>query len=104
MPVYEYECDTCGVFEQRRAMSESSDPINCPTCQIEAHRIFSPPGLYRTTELERKVYNRAEQGSEPRVHRIDRSPEEGKTCTHEHGRHPTAHTHAPARPWMLGHC
>jgi putative FmdB family regulatory protein len=104
MPLYEYECGTCGTFDQRRAMSEASAPINCPVCQSEARRVFSLPGLYRTTELDRKVLNRAEQGSEPRVQQTSGTHEHGQACNHQHGQHPTAHKHAPTRPWMLGHC
>jgi hypothetical protein len=91
-------------------MSEASEPTSCPTCQTEARRVFSLPGLYRTTELDRKVRNRAEQGSEPRVQQANHSHEHGQACNHQHGKHgqhgqhPTAHKHGPTRPWMLGHC
>ena len=29
MPVYEYECESCGVFSALRKMSESSEPAVC---------------------------------------------------------------------------
>ena len=45
MPLYEFKCDECGVFDQWRTMAESSAPANCPECQAPAKRIFSAPVL-----------------------------------------------------------
>lgn len=94
MPLYEFWCDTCGSFEQRRPSDEAGHPAHCPTCQGEARRIFSPPGLYRTSSATRRAYNRAEHGAEPRVER--RSPPEPPA-------NPERPLHAHGRPWMLGH-
>ena len=47
MPLYEFLCDTCGSFEKRRAFAEASDPINCPSCQNRATRLYTSPGLYK---------------------------------------------------------
>lgn len=55
MPIYEYKCQACDIkFEVRRGFSESSG-ANCPRCQCQAQRIFSPvpivfkgPGFYVT--------------------------------------------------------
>ncbi|MBN2099928.1 MAG: zinc ribbon domain-containing protein [Dehalococcoidia bacterium] len=55
MPIYEYKCKACDLkFEVRRGFSESSG-ANCPECQCQAQRIFSPvpivfkgPGFYVT--------------------------------------------------------
>ncbi len=43
MPVYEYECKSCGEkFELRRSMSDSSNEVKCPKCGDEnAQRVFS---------------------------------------------------------------
>ncbi len=33
MPMYEYECQTCGEkFEMRRGFSDADDDITCPKC------------------------------------------------------------------------
>jgi putative FmdB family regulatory protein len=45
MPVYEYECDSCGVFTALRKMSESSQPAVCEDCGCQSHRIMSAPRL-----------------------------------------------------------
>jgi putative FmdB family regulatory protein len=42
MPIYEYKCKACDLkFEVKRGFSESSG-ANCPNCQCQAQRIFSP--------------------------------------------------------------
>ena len=43
MPIYEYECQTCGErFELRRSMADSDNEIKCPKCGAEhPQRVFS---------------------------------------------------------------
>jgi putative FmdB family regulatory protein len=42
MAVYEYRCRTCDeVFEARRQMSESNDPIDCPRGHAQTVRLLS---------------------------------------------------------------
>ena len=45
MPLYEYECDCCGVrFERRQPMT--ADPLKeCPECGGDIHRLFHPVGV-----------------------------------------------------------
>ena len=45
MPLYEYQCGTCGVrFERRQRMSE--DPVKvCPECGSEVKRLIHPVGI-----------------------------------------------------------
>lgn len=40
MPIYEYRCEKCGVFEATQRITEA--PLaNCPTCGSEVHRLIS---------------------------------------------------------------
>ncbi len=40
MPIYEYKCDKCGVFEVTQRITE--DPLRrCPTCKSKVERILS---------------------------------------------------------------
>src|SRR5579863_2802883 len=40
MPIYEYQCDNCGVFEQSQRITE--DPLKkCPTCKGKVRRLIS---------------------------------------------------------------
>jgi putative FmdB family regulatory protein len=45
MPVYEYECEQCGVrFERLQRMSEAS-LTECPECSGHIHRVMQPVGV-----------------------------------------------------------
>ncbi len=40
MPIYEYQCDQCGVFEVSQRITE--DPLKkCPTCKGKVRRLIS---------------------------------------------------------------
>jgi putative FmdB family regulatory protein len=45
VPVYEYQCDTCGLrFERRQHMSDK--PLkDCPECDGHVHRVIQPVGV-----------------------------------------------------------
>jgi len=45
MPLYEYQCQACGVrFERRQHITD--EPVNtCPECGGEAHRLIQPVGI-----------------------------------------------------------
>lgn len=45
MPLYEYECESCGIrFERRQHMED--DPIRvCPECGGDVHRLIQPVGI-----------------------------------------------------------
>lgn len=40
MPVYEYQCDSCGDFTAMRPMSEYQAPQPCPDCGAMAPRVM----------------------------------------------------------------
>lgn len=55
MPIYEYRCQECGIFEKMQKISDQ--PLkNCPTCKGEVERLvsrdigiaFKGPGFYKT--------------------------------------------------------
>ena len=43
MPLYEYECKSCGEkFERKRGVTESDSKVKCPKCgATEPRRVFS---------------------------------------------------------------
>lgn len=46
MPAYDYKCPACNdVFEVTRAFGDTS-VVCCPSCEVEAKRIFSPVGIH----------------------------------------------------------
>ena len=87
MPLYEFKCDECGIFDQWRAMAESSLPAACPKCQETAKRIFSAPMLL-SGSLRLK-----QASSEPQL--VQRSPDKPER--------PQVKSHTGGRPWMIGH-
>lgn len=40
MPIYEYECPTCGWIEEH--LTSNREPITCSGCNSWMHRIVSP--------------------------------------------------------------
>jgi len=42
-PLYEFQCNTCGLFEKLRALVGIAQPMACPTCNAIAKRVFTPP-------------------------------------------------------------
>ncbi|MCR4408245.1 MAG: zinc ribbon domain-containing protein [Anaerolineae bacterium] len=45
MPVYVYQCNTCGMtFERRQSITE--EPLrDCPECEGQVHRVIQPVGV-----------------------------------------------------------
>lgn len=39
MPVYDYLCDDCGVFDAMRRIAERDDAVQCPRCGADAQRV-----------------------------------------------------------------
>ena len=45
MPIYVYQCETCGItFERRQRMTELSLE-DCPECDGHVHRVIQPVGI-----------------------------------------------------------
>lgn len=88
MPLYEFKCDDCGVFDQWRSMSDSAQPAHCPTCQQPGKRLFSAPMLLSGSLRLNKQAN-----PEPQL--VQRSQAEPIA--------PKARSHAEGRPWMISH-
>jgi putative FmdB family regulatory protein len=112
MPVYEYECNSCGVFTALRKMSESSQPTTCEDCGSESPRIMSAPRLAVLGKSQRMAHERNEKSAhDPKVakrtscgctgsHTCNTStkvnPDTGKAALQ-------MQTKKTARPWMLAH-
>ena len=45
MPIYVYQCDTCGLtFERRQRMTEAP-LVDCPECDGHVRRVIQPVGI-----------------------------------------------------------
>lgn len=112
MPLYEYECDQCGVFTALRKMSESSHPAECTACGVLSPRIVSAPRLAILDKFQRSAHERNEKSAhEPGLRRRSSC---GCTGTHTCKTKPPVNqdtgkpglqmqTKKTARPWMVGH-
>ncbi|MGD8243667.1 MAG: zinc ribbon domain-containing protein [Anaerolineae bacterium] len=45
MPLYEYECESCGVRFERRQHMEDEPVKECPECGGGVHRLIQPVGI-----------------------------------------------------------
>jgi putative FmdB family regulatory protein len=88
MPIYEYECKSCSLkFELMRRFGESSG-ANCPQCQGDSCRLFSPvpiffkgPGFYVTdsaAESRVRLRNRRDRDRPAEADKASDSPRENK--------------------------
>ncbi len=104
MPIYEYHCESCGVFDLMRTLQESSQSAPCPECGGKAQKQFPLVNLRGTTPAVRKAHETNERSAHaPHVC--------SSGCGHSHaprrgaGDRPVLQrsTKRNRRPWMLGH-
>lgn len=98
MPLYEYCCPNCGLFDAMAPMTDASLPATCLDCGTSSPRIISAPRLAMMPGGERRLHERNERSAhEPRQSHKHVC---GNGCHHAK---PAAARRAPKRPWMLGH-
>ncbi|EAQ75881.1 MULTISPECIES: FmdB family zinc ribbon protein [unclassified Synechococcus] len=87
MPVYEYSCaNGCENYEVWRSIDERQSNTNCPACDAEGKRVFTPV-MSLTGPLRLK-----QEQSEPRLVRKEvAQPETAKPRLKQ----------SSTRPWML---
>ncbi|MCU0565915.1 MAG: zinc ribbon domain-containing protein [Oculatellaceae cyanobacterium Prado106] len=86
MPLYEFRCQDCGIFDVWRSFIESSNPAYCPDCNAPGRRVYSPPAVL-SGSLRLKQTN-----PEPQLVKRDRELTP-----------PRLQTDSCNRPWMIGH-
>jgi putative FmdB family regulatory protein len=93
VPNYDFVCEKCGPFEQRRSFAEASNPMMCPSCEEEAKRVSSMPATTRmpAATLLNAVHRAEKSAHEPRVVRQPANgtwpgkryrPSYGRPCGH----------------------
>jgi putative FmdB family regulatory protein len=94
VPIYEYQCDTCGLrFERRQHMSD--EPLqDCPECDGHVHRVIQPigvifkgSGFYITDNRHKSTLpspkGAKEHGSEKAEGKKSTTKDEGKASAEE---------------------
>lgn len=61
MPVYEYECRSCGTFPLTRSIEERDVPAECPECFGIARRQITAPNLSLMGASRRQAFQRNEK-------------------------------------------
>lgn len=97
MPLYEFECDNCGVFEALRPIALRDTAPNCPTCEGESKRIFSVPHFNLSSG---SAFLKARQTDEPRLEKREKEPSPPRYQSHKRVELGSCRRH---RPWMVGH-
>ncbi|WP_424347884.1 FmdB family zinc ribbon protein [Kocuria sp. CH-021] len=68
MPIYEYRCPDCGVFEKLLGMGAAARERTCPGCGAPARRLMSAAGLSRAGTPAARLIERTERtAAEPDV-------------------------------------
>ena len=113
MPLYEYECEACGVFTGFRSMSQSSEPLNCE-CGALSTRIISASKLAVIDKTQRVAHERNEKSA----HHPNFKTRSSCGCSGAHTCNTSGgakvnpetgeaglqmQTKKTARPWMLSH-
>ena len=108
MPLYEYHCSECGLFEVIQDSDKVEDTIECSECGRLAARVFSPPTFCRVFSGTRHtLQKRADRSFEPRLMSHEEKTKtlgQNTTCGHghHHGQH-KPHKNNLDRPWMMKH-
>lgn len=115
MPIYEYQCNSCGPFAALRRMSEFELPTICDSCGESAARIISAPRLAVIEKSSRVAHERNEKsahepsfsrrsscGCSGRHHCKSTSEKSVSNSKTEKGGPLQMQTKKSARPWMLG--
>ena len=112
MPVYDYECESCGPFTVLRPMAECELPHDCPECSGEAPRAFlTAPYCTTLSSTKRTIHATNERSSNaPKTlneYKASHGPGCG-CCSGKASRLVTktrsgAKGFPTARPWMISH-
>ncbi|MEM1110200.1 MAG: zinc ribbon domain-containing protein [Planctomycetota bacterium] len=97
MPIYEYCCDACGVFEAFRPISEFESPAICPDCGDSSPRVQSLPSLCKLDATVRKGMERNEKSRHEPVRHSTRDAE----LTAQVNAQPQIKSSSGPRPWMI---
>jgi putative FmdB family regulatory protein len=104
MPLYEYSCETHGVFDAFRPSSASSEPADCPDCGQSAQRILSIPMTTLLGPVVRNAMERNEKSRhEPHVCKPGCSHHHRSTAPIDTSRPAKRHSYNGPRPWVIEH-
>jgi len=116
MPVYDYKCQTHGVFYELATFEDSDKPGVCPHCtELSARIIRIAPEIFKMSSDKKKAHQVNEKNQhEPTFSTKDRRAHDyqnskGCGCSKNWGNSKLMYTHRgekmfpSMRPWMISH-
>lgn len=117
MPIYEYQCASCGPFVELRPMALSSEPCECNDCGEMSERvILSAPHMAGMDTARRQAFQTNERSAhEPHLstksERLDKSSHAPgcSCCRSKQGKSSASQLSDGSkifptrRPWMISH-
>lgn len=108
MPIYEYKCVSCGLFQSMQSMSDWSKPQQCPNCKQVSNRVISAPNLSKGNNAHIRAHAINERSQHEPKHAC-----KGHSHDHKHDKSnhasvaekngSTVKSFPNQRPWMIGH-
>jgi putative FmdB family regulatory protein len=110
MPIYQYECASCGTFDVMRSIADRDQRHVCPQCGAQTSRVMTGSAMLSLMPQSQRA---AFAVNERNAH----SPASSKTDGHRHGpgcgcgkqraatrdkERPNVKA-SPGRPWMISH-
>lgn len=106
MPIYQYTCANCGLFEEAAPISRFAEPCDCPTCGASSPRnLLSVPQLSKLTPIARQAHNVNERASDApkRAKANGMKPSGPRIGSRAHTGKDGSKMIQGSRPWMLSH-
>ncbi len=112
MPMYEYQCEQCGPFDQMNLMSSASEPAHCPSCGHSSRRNIAAPYLASSSQGAIKVARMNERAQHEPRHSSELKHKHSGGCCGSHSSRISNKTMSNAagdkmfpsmRPWMISH-
>ncbi|MEM6373084.1 MAG: zinc ribbon domain-containing protein [Pseudomonadota bacterium] len=105
MPIYQYSCEQCGLFEDRKPIALFDAPCDCPTCGALSPRALTMPQVSMVSAIARRSHAINERSSDsPRRAKANGLTPSGPSIKSRAVQGADGSKHMPgARPWMLSH-
>lgn len=103
MPVYQYKCDDCGLFEETKPLSLFAEPCKCPACGAISPRALTVPQMSVMTSYARRSHAINERSADsPKRAKANGLTPSGPRIKRGATSGANGFKNTPnARPWML---
>ncbi|OYV39500.1 MAG: hypothetical protein B7Z80_07135 [Rhodospirillales bacterium 20-64-7] len=106
MPLYDYDCASCGKFTEFRPMASFEADAPCPECGGDAPRAFAIPHFaVASTRMKAQAINEKSAHAPETTARTGRHPANCGCCKPRAKANtaPAAKGFPGTRPWMISH-